>query len=158
MKKLLVGLSLLALSATASADFFGSNNGEWKMGPYGPYWDESDWPEWTPMYWMEEFTDSWDNNNDNGGSYGMPFMGGGYPGMPSYGAPMGYGAPMMPPMGYGAPMMPAPQMGMPMMAPQPMPVPQMGAPMMAPLPVAPGATPGPSAAPAPTAAPVPPAN
>ncbi|QLQ30612.1 MAG: hypothetical protein HZT40_02140 [Candidatus Thiothrix singaporensis] len=31
MKKLLVGLSLLALSATASANFFGSNNGEWKM-------------------------------------------------------------------------------------------------------------------------------
>lgn len=160
MKKLLVGLSLLALSATASANFFGSNNGEWKMGPYGPYWDESDWPEWTPMYWMEEFTDSWDNNDDNGGPYGMPFMGGGYPGMPSYGAPMGYGSPMMPPPmgGYGAPMMAAPQMGMPMMAPQPMPMPQMGAPMMAPLPVAPGATPGPSAAPAPTAAPVPPAN
>ena len=141
MKKLLIGLSLLALSATASADFFGGNNGEWKMGPYGPYYDESDWPEWTPMYWMEEFSNSWDNNDDNFG--GMPMMGG-YPGMMPYGGmPMGYGAPAMPyggmPMGYGAPMMPMtqPQMAAPMPMPAPIPA--------APAPVVPGATPGPAA-------------
>ncbi|MBU0655224.1 MAG: hypothetical protein KJ914_08820 [Gammaproteobacteria bacterium] len=154
MKKLLVGLSLLALSATASADFFGGNNGEWKMGPNGPYYEESDWPEWTPMYWMDEMMDNFDDEEDFGG--GMPFSGG-MPGMMPYGgAPMGYGAaPMMPPMGYGAaPMMapmpqmgaPMPQMGAPMMAPMP----QMSAPMMAPpampaIPAAPGATPGPAA-------------
>lgn len=154
MKKLLIGFSLLALSATASAnDFFGGNNGEWKMGPNGPYYEESDWPEWTPMYWMQEMADSFDNNNDNNGFMGgmpfgnnnnnngfmggMPFMGNNnYPMMPYGGAPMGYGAPMMAPqMGYGAPMM-AP-MPAPMMQPQAMPMPAM--------PTAPGATPGPTA-------------
>jgi hypothetical protein len=142
MKKLLIGLSLLALSATASAnDFFGGNDGEWKMGPYGPYYEESDWPEWTPMYWMEEMMDSFDDEDSYGGNNGfmggmpfmgnnnnMPFMGGNnYPMMPYGAAPMG--APMMaPPM--GAPMM-APPMGAPMMAPPAMP--------------APGAAPGPAA-------------
>lgn len=150
MKKLLIGLSLLALSATAGAsDFFGGNDGEWKMGPYGPYWEESDWPEWTPMYWMDEMMNSFDDEEDYGGfGGGMP-----YPGM--MGAPMGYGAaPMMaPPM--GAPMMAAPQMGAPMMAPMPMPQMGMGGPMMAPMPMpvmpaAPGATPGPAAQAAPS--------
>ncbi|SEA99408.1 hypothetical protein SAMN05660964_03073 [Thiothrix caldifontis] len=149
MKKLLIGLSLLALSATASAnDFFGGNDGEWKMGPYGPYYEESDWPEWTPMYWMDEMMNSFDDEDsygDNGfmggmpfmGNNNMPFMGGNnYPMMPYGAAPMG--APMMaPPM--GAPMM-APPMGAPMMAPP------MGAPMMAPPAMpAPGAAPGPAA-------------
>lgn len=146
MKKLLVGLSLLALSATASAgDFFGGSDGEWKMGPYGPYYEESDWPEWTPMYWMDEFMDEWDSDDDNFG--GMPFMGGGYPmggGMPyggmPMGAPMGYGAQPMP-MGAPAPMGYGPQ-PMPMGAPMP---PMGGVPM--------GAMPGPG--PMPTPAPIP---
>lgn len=155
MKKLLIGLSLLALSASANADFFNSNSGEWKMGPYGPYWDESDWPEWTPMYWMEEFFNS--DDDDYGAFGGMPpYMMGAYPVMMPYGMPMGMGAPMggapmMPPMGMGAPMG-----GAPMMPPMGMGAPMGGAPMMppmgmgAPMMPAPGATPGP-AAPAPTA-------
>jgi len=140
MKKLLIGLSLLAFSASASAgDFFGGNNGEWKMGPYGPYYEESDWPEWTPMYWMEEMMDSFDDEDSYGGNNGfmggMPFMGNNS-NMPFMGNNNNYpmmGAPMMaPPM--GAPMM-APPMGAPMMAPAPMPA----------MPTAPGATPGPAA-------------
>ena len=124
MNKLLIGLSLLALSATANADFFGGNNGEWKMGPQGPYYEESDWPEWTPMYWMEEMMDSFDEEDNsygnNGFMGGMPFMGnnnnfGGMPfmgnnnnGYPAYPA-MPYGAPMMAPMPVPAvPMAPAP--------------------------------------------------
>ncbi|MCB1639479.1 MAG: hypothetical protein KDI15_11605 [Thiothrix sp.] len=70
MNKVLIGLGLLALSASASADFdfFNNNNGEWKMGPYGPYYEENDWPEWTPMYWMQEMVDSFDDNNNNYGN------------------------------------------------------------------------------------------
>lgn len=138
MKKLWVGLSLLALSATASADFFSSNNGEWKMGPYGPYYEENDWPEWTPMYWMEEMMNSFDDEDNGFGNFGgMPFMGGNNYAMPYGGMP--YGAPMMaPPLGampYGAPMMPpaAP----PMMPPMPA------------MPAAPGGMPGPAAPAAP---------
>lgn len=110
MNKILIAITLvlssISFTTTAHAsDFFGGNNGEWKMGPNGPYWDESDWPEWTPMYWMEEFMDSWDDNDSWGGNsfgfgnnngnygYGAPY--GGY-GMSPYGygqAPYGYGAP-----------------------------------------------------------------
>lgn len=69
MKKTLIGITLLALSTTASSsDFFGGNGGEWKMGPSGPYYDESNWPVWTPMYWMEEMMDSFDNDNSYGGN------------------------------------------------------------------------------------------
>ena len=147
MNKLLIGLSLLALSATANADFFGGNNGEWKMGPQGPYYEESDWPEWTPMYWMEEMMDSFDeeDNGNDGFMGGMPFMGGnnnnfgGMPymgnnnnGYPAYPA-MPYSAPMMAPMPYA----PQPMMAPPMMAPMPVP-----AAPMAPAPAA--AAPGPA--------------
>ncbi len=89
-------------TTTQASDFFGGNNGEWKMGPNGPYWDESDWPVWTPMYWMEEMMDSFDNDDDYnmmGGNnrfgnmpFGnsMPF----YNNTPNYGYGMPYGAPM----------------------------------------------------------------
>lgn len=151
MKRLLVGLSLLVLAASANAKFFNSNNGEWKMGPYGPYWDESNWPEWTPMYWMEEMADSFDdNNNSYGYGGGMPFMGGGYPGMMPYAAPMmPYAAPM-PPMGYGAGYAPAPMPFAPMPA-----LPSYNPALTAPAPMmpAPGATPGPATIPAPAANP-----
>lgn len=129
MKNLVIGLSLLALSGTAVAgDFFGGNDGEWKMGPYGPYWDESDWPKWTPMYWMEEMMDEWDSDDDYGSFGGMP-----YGGMP-YGGGMPMGVPMM-----GSPS----PMPMPQMQPMPMMAPQGG--MMAPLPPAPVAPPVPAA-------------
>lgn len=127
MKKLLIALSFLGLAGTANADFFGGgNNGEWKTGPYGPYWEESDWPVWTPMYWMQEMSDSFSNsdgnngfnfnngfnngnmpffgNNSNSGNYRMPMMPYGYnapaPMMPYGAAPMpyygGYGMPVAP--------------------------------------------------------------
>ena len=93
MKKIITLSILSLLMTTAQANFFGSNDGEWKMGPNGPYWDESNWPEWTPMYWMEEFMDSWDDDDDNyyGGGYGMPGGGYGFQGMPYNG-----GYPMTP--------------------------------------------------------------
>jgi len=110
MKNLILAFTIILASVsvtTTQADMFGGgNNGEWKMGPNGPYWDESDWPEWTPMYWMEEFMDEWDNNdwgggnnwggNNYGGGYGMPY-GGGYPQAPYGSMPYGnYGYPSMP--------------------------------------------------------------
>ena len=38
--------------------------GDWKMGPFGPYWDDNSWPEFTPMYWMEEFMNRLDDDDD----------------------------------------------------------------------------------------------
>lgn len=119
MKKFLVALMLSASAVTAQADGFDffSNDGEWKMGPNGPYYEEGDWPQWTPMYWMEEFMNVWDDDNGYGsGSYGaMPMP---YGAMPYGGAPM-----MMPPANFAAPgMMPMPAMPMPgMQAPMTMP-------------------------------------
>ena len=104
------------------------------------------------MYWMEEFMDEWDNNDDYGSFGGMPFMGGGYPSMMPYGAPMGYGtAPMPMQMPYapmGAPNM-APMQQMPMMAAPAMQMPSMptapSVPPMPTVPAVPGAAPGPAA-------------
>ena len=123
MKKLILALALAMATASIAttvqaSDFFGGgDNGEWKQGPMGPYWDESDWPEWTPMYWMEEFMDEFDDNdwggsnwgggnNFGGGNYGNPYGGGNY-GNPYGGynqAPYGnpYGG-----YGYGYPQVPA---------------------------------------------------
>lgn len=110
MKKTLIGLALIALTSTAySSDFFGGNDGEWKMGPNGPYWDESDWPVWTPMYWMQEMMDSFDDNNDSG--YGGNSFGGMMPNnMFSNNAPAYYPPMQTPQPGYGyqAPAMPVP--------------------------------------------------
>ena len=130
MKKF-AAISLAAAAALASSSalaFFGNsddNYGDpecWKKGYYDA--DECR-DEWDPRYWMNEFEDIWDNNDDElyrYGGFGGPMMGGPYggPRMPyggGYGAPMmpyggGYGAPMMPyGGGYGAPM--APRYGAP---------------------------------------------
>ena len=53
-----IALLLLFAAGTALAD------GDWKMGPFGPYWEDNDWPEYTPMYWMEEFINRLDDDDD----------------------------------------------------------------------------------------------
>lgn len=42
-----------------------AGGGDWKMGPFGPYWDDNEWPEFTPMYWMEEFMNRLDSDDDD---------------------------------------------------------------------------------------------
>ena len=129
MKKLLIGLLLVTATTTASAnfDFFGGGNeGEWKMGPNGAYWEEgSSWPEWTPMYWMEELMDNVGNNDNSNFAGMMPFGNNN-----SYNTAMPYGGfPQQPMMPY------APQAMMPVMpvAPIAAPVmPQAVAPAVAP--------------------------
>ena len=100
---LLATLLIAPFSAQAS-NFLGGNDGEWKMGPNGAYWDESDWPIWTPMYWMEEMMDSFDDDDNNmwgGGNnrFGnMPF-GNAMPfgnNTPNYGYRMPYATPAIP--------------------------------------------------------------
>lgn len=56
-------LSLFALLALISPVLAGG--GEWKMGPFGPYWNDNDWPEFTPMYWMEEFLNRIDDDDED---------------------------------------------------------------------------------------------
>ncbi|MEE9304065.1 MAG: hypothetical protein V3U84_09795 [Thiotrichaceae bacterium] len=115
MKKLLLGLALALSTTTANANFFGgNNNGEWKMGPNGAYLDESDWPQWTPMYWMEEMMDSFgfsDSNNFgnnfgfNGSSMNYPQMQQPYYTQPNYTQPS-YAQPTAP-NAYGQQQVPA---------------------------------------------------
>ena len=102
----------LSYNANVNADFFGGND--------CPPWvyDCNDWPEWTPMYWMEEMSDEFDDNNDYYGPYGAPYgvpygapYGGPAPFPVPYGAPAPYGRPPAP---FGAPQQPkapAPQQG-----------------------------------------------
>ena len=109
---------LLGVSTSASA-FFWDDDNDWKcwgpMGPYGPEIpDCNPYDEWDPRYWMEEFEQTWDDDDDymyyggyGRGPWGMPY-GGGAPMMPYGGAPMmpygggaPYGAPA--PMPYGGP-------------------------------------------------------
>ena len=61
MKKIFgmtLGALLLAASLSANA-FWGGNN--WGGNNWGGY---NDWPEWTPMYWMEEFMNRLDDDDD----------------------------------------------------------------------------------------------
>lgn len=58
MKKVLFAVLLGITATSANAGWFGSNNNY-----YG--YDDNDWPEWTPMYWMEEMMDEWDNDDDD---------------------------------------------------------------------------------------------
>ena len=109
MKKTILALfvagfmGLSAQQAAAGCCGFGHDNP----------WDDNDWPEWTPMYWMEEFADDLDDDN---GYYPPPWAYGGYPPPPPYyyyGAPPAYGpptydtprgyAPPPPPPGYAPP-------------------------------------------------------
>ena len=71
MKKQIVRVALMGvltgmvgLSAGTASAGWGNNN----HGPYG----YNDWPEWTPMYWMEEMSNEFDNNGwgNNRGYYG----------------------------------------------------------------------------------------
>lgn len=71
--------SLLLMSATASADWFGNR---WND-------DYNDWPTWTPMYWMQEMSDRF--NNDGWRDYRYGPNGYGYPPpYPYYSAPNYY--------------------------------------------------------------------
>jgi hypothetical protein len=69
-----LGLSALLLSTSMvdAKGWFGSNSSPWGgksfFGNNNGY-DNNDWPEWTPMYWMEEFFNN-DNNDYYPRSYG----------------------------------------------------------------------------------------
>ena len=56
----IAGLALLFATSAVQADWFGNNNP----------WDDDDWPEWTPMYWMDEMF------NDDNDYWGGPWGGG----------------------------------------------------------------------------------
>lgn len=128
MKKVIAGFLFLLMTTNASANFFGGNDGEWKMGPHGPYWEESDWPQWTPMYWMQEMMDSFDDEGNNFGGMmpgGNKNFGGMMPGnngfnnMPQFGMQpqyrmQPYAMPTMP--NFKAPTPAVPQAQMPAIA------------------------------------------
>lgn len=65
------------------------------------YWDDNDWPVFTPMYWMEEMFDEWDDDywDDDyyrygpGYGWGGPGYGWGGPGYGGYGPGYGWGGP-----------------------------------------------------------------
>ncbi len=62
MKLRTKGLLILCLCFASSAVL--ASGGVWKIGPFGPYWDDNDWPEYTPMYWMEEFINNINDDDD----------------------------------------------------------------------------------------------
>lgn len=109
MKRLIFAVALIAILVTSNANAFwgGNNNG----------YNYNDWPVWTPMYWMEEMENEFDDNGwggngwnngygrPYGGGYGAPY-GGGY-GMP-YGGGMPYANPAYYPYSNGYPAPAAP--------------------------------------------------
>lgn len=127
---LLAGVLALTASSAHAFDFFDNNSGEWKTGPNGPYYDASNWPQWTPMYWMEEMMDSFSDEGGYGGNgFNMPFTNGNGFNMPFTGGNNGFNMPFnaqMPNMGGyqqpmyyypAAPQYQMPQMQMPAVAP-----------------------------------------
>lgn len=113
--KIILLTALLAAPFSAQADWFGGNNGEWKMGPNGPYYDDSGWPEWTPMYWMDEMMDAFDSDSFGGNNWGSNF--GGYNGYNNGYNNMPYGNMMPNGYNYNMPYLPAPVAPAPQVAP-----------------------------------------
>jgi len=96
MKKLIYyPIIILGLGMSlGTAHGFGWNN----SNPWGGC-DDNDWPEWTPMYWMEEILGGNDDCYPRGMGYGSQY-GLGYGRYPLfYGSPYGggYGYPAVPP-------------------------------------------------------------
>ncbi len=61
----------VTVSTTSANGWFGKNSnkgGGWGNSFSNNGYDDNDWPEWTPMYWMEEFLGD-DDNNYNYGRY-----------------------------------------------------------------------------------------
>jgi hypothetical protein len=88
-KSLSVSIGALLLAASLSANAWWGGD---RWGGYG----YNDWPVWTPMYWMEEMSDSWDDDYYDGYYGGGPWGGGPWGGGPwggPYGGPGYYGAP-----------------------------------------------------------------
>ncbi|OOY53871.1 hypothetical protein [Solemya velum gill symbiont] len=69
--------AMLAFSTSASAFF-------WDDDDWDDPWDDNDWPEFTPMYWMEEFADEMDDDDDDYYRYGPRPYYGGYGPRPPY--------------------------------------------------------------------------
>lgn len=111
MRKFLTASAIVLITFSANINaFWGGNNSN-------DPWDDNDWPVWSPMYWMEEMSDEFDNNSWSGGN-GYGYQPYGYaPSMPQYGphstpysgqAPYPQYAPGYPAPGYRAPTYPAP--------------------------------------------------
>lgn len=91
--KIIIIASLFGVAQSSIAkDFFGKNNPWGNFGGFGNSNGNncSDWPEWTPMYWMEEMSGS---NNCYPNAYG-----GGYANKYPYQSPYAY-----PSSAYGTP-------------------------------------------------------
>jgi len=76
--KVVIVFSLFGVAQSSLAkDWFGKNNRWGSFGGFGNNNGCNDWPEWTPMYWMEEMS----GNNDN--CYTGTYAGRGYGGYPN---------------------------------------------------------------------------
>lgn len=76
-----LGLSALLLSSSMvdAKGWFGGNKSPWGGSSFfgnNNGYDNNDWPEWTPMYWMEEFFNNDDDNypRSYGGRYPNPYQ------------------------------------------------------------------------------------
>jgi len=132
MKKILMPVAVAALTLGMSQSASAVWGDNWGGNGY------NDWPTWTPMYWMEEMFDNFDDNNWGGNNSPWGWnRGNGYHGYAPYGyAPYGYGYPQQyspygyapqpqkySPYGYGYPQpgyapQPYPQPAYPQVVPQ----------------------------------------
>ena len=81
--------SVSVSQANGFGNFFGGNNNGFGNFFGGNNNGDNNWPVWTPMYWMEEMSDSFGNNNNNNRNSG--YYGGGYPNVSAY-QPSPYGS------------------------------------------------------------------
>jgi len=76
--KTIIVCSLFGVVQSSSAkDWFGKNNRMGSFGGFGGNGGCNDWPEWTPMYWMEEMSGGNDDcrpQGSYGGQYRNPYQ------------------------------------------------------------------------------------
>ncbi len=74
LNSIVLAMLLGSVQFTEAKGWFGNNNRWGNFSSFGNGYDCNDWPEWTPMYWMEEMVGDKPTCDELGYSRGYPYQ------------------------------------------------------------------------------------